>query len=162
MSERRSPSSIDMLIASRALTRPLASFFSFASAGLSPCPSQRAIRRRPSSSGTSMKTEKSRRSRTGRVDLRRSCLRIPRDTPCGLDRRAGPLRRPSSIGRTAKRLVRHHHTKRVGLTMSGSARSSRQLRTHADFPRRTRSNTLRRLQLPGPIPGTSIRRPARW
>ena len=38
----------------------------------------------------------------------------------------------------------------------------RQLMAHADFARHVRPNALRRSQLPDPIPGTNIRKPARW
>ena len=37
-----------------------------------------------------------------------------------------------------------------------------QLMAHADFARHVRPNALRRSQLPDPIPGTNIRKPARW
>ena len=62
----------------------------------------------------------------------------------------------------AMRLVRQQHTKRIGLVTPGSARPSRQLMAHTDFSRHTRSNALQRSQLPDPIPGTNIRKPARW
>ena len=60
------------------------------------------------------------------------------------------------------RLVRQHHAKRIGLVTPGSARPSRQLMAHADFSRHARSNALRHSQLPNPIPGTSIGKPAAW
>ncbi|MCY4349721.1 MAG: NYN domain-containing protein [Thiotrichales bacterium] len=62
----------------------------------------------------------------------------------------------------AMRLVRQHLGKRIGLVTPGSAKPSRQLMAHADFSQRTRSNALRESQLPDPIPGTNIRKPARW
>ena len=62
----------------------------------------------------------------------------------------------------AMRLVRHHHGKRIGLATTGTGRPSRQLMGHADFARHLRPNALRRSQLPDPIPGTSIRKPAKW
>ena len=62
----------------------------------------------------------------------------------------------------AMRLVRHHHSKRIGLITPGTGRPSRQLLTHADFSRHIRSHALRRSQLPDPIPGTNIRKPQRW
>ena len=62
----------------------------------------------------------------------------------------------------AMRLVRHHHGKRIGLVTPGTGRPSRQLMAHADFARHVRPNALRRSQLPDPIPGTNIRKPARW
>ena len=60
------------------------------------------------------------------------------------------------------RLVRQHRAKRIGLVTPGSARPSRQLMAHADFSRRTRPNALRQSQLPNPIPGTNLRKPAGW
>ena len=60
------------------------------------------------------------------------------------------------------RLVRQHHAKRIGLVTPGSARPSRQLMAHADFSRHTRPNALRQSQLPHPIPGTNIGKPAAW
>ena len=62
----------------------------------------------------------------------------------------------------AMRLVRHHHGKRIGLVTPGTGRPSRQLMAHADFARHVRPNALRRSQLPDLIPGTNIRKPARW
>ena len=62
----------------------------------------------------------------------------------------------------AMRLVRQHQGKRIGLVTPGTGRPSRQLMAHADFARHVRPNTLRRSQLPDPIPGTNIRKPARW
>ena len=62
----------------------------------------------------------------------------------------------------AMRLVRHHHGKRIGLVTPGTGRPSRQLMGHADFARHLRPNALRRSQLPDRIPGTSIRKPAKW
>ena len=62
----------------------------------------------------------------------------------------------------AMRLVRQHHGKRIGLVTPGTGRPSRQLMVHADFARHARPNALRRSQLPDPVPGTNIRKPARW
>ena len=62
----------------------------------------------------------------------------------------------------AMRLVRQHHAKRVGLVTPGAGRPSRQLMAHADFARRARRNAIGGSQLPDPIPGTSIRKPAVW
>ena len=62
----------------------------------------------------------------------------------------------------AIRLVRQHHGKRIGLLTPGTGRPSRQLMAHADFSRHVRPNALRRSQLPEAIPGTNIRKPARW
>ena len=62
----------------------------------------------------------------------------------------------------AMRIVRQHHGKRIGLVTPGTGRPSRQLMAHAHFSRHVRPNALRRSQLPDPIPGTNIRKPARW
>ena len=62
----------------------------------------------------------------------------------------------------AMRLTRQHHAKRIGLVTPGSVRPLRQLMAHADFSRHTRSKALQRSQFPDPIPGTNIRKPARW
>ena len=62
----------------------------------------------------------------------------------------------------AMRLVRQHLAKRIGLVTPGTSRPSRQLMAHADFSRSVRPNALRGSQLPDPIPGTNIRKPARW
>ena len=62
----------------------------------------------------------------------------------------------------AMRLGKQHHGKRIGLVTPGTGRPSRQLMAHADFARHVRHNALRRSQLPDPIPGTNIRKPARW
>ena len=62
----------------------------------------------------------------------------------------------------AMRLVRQHHGKRIGLLTPGTGRPSRQLMAHADFARHIRPNAVRRSQLPDQIPGTNIRKPARW
>ena len=62
----------------------------------------------------------------------------------------------------AMRLVRRHRGKRIGLVTPGTGRPSRQLMAHADFSRHVRANGLRHSQLPDPIPGTNIRKPAAW
>ena len=62
----------------------------------------------------------------------------------------------------AMRLVRHHHGKQIGLITLGKRKSSNQLRMHADFVRRIRPSALQNSQLPDPIPGTNISKPARW
>ena len=62
----------------------------------------------------------------------------------------------------AMRLVKEHRGKQIGLMTPGTGRPSRQLMRHADFSRHVRSSALQRSQLPSPIPGTNIRRPARW
>ena len=62
----------------------------------------------------------------------------------------------------AMRLVKLHRGKRIGLVTPGRREPSRQLLAHADFARRIRTNALKHSQLPNPIPGTNIRKPARW
>ena len=62
----------------------------------------------------------------------------------------------------AMRLVREQHGKRIGLVTPGTGRPSQQLKKHADFARHIRTNGLRHSQLPNPIPGTNIRKPATW
>lgn len=62
----------------------------------------------------------------------------------------------------AMRLVRQYCGKRIGLVTPGTRAPSRQLLAHADFARRIRTGALRRSQLPDPIPGTNIRKPANW
>ena len=62
----------------------------------------------------------------------------------------------------AMRLVREQHGKRIGLVTPGTRRPSQQLKQHADFVRHIRANALRHSQLPDPIPGTNIRKPAAW
>ncbi len=60
------------------------------------------------------------------------------------------------------RLVKLHRGKRIGLVTPGNRGPSRQLLAYADFARRIRTNGLRHSQLPDPIPGTNIRKPANW
>ena len=62
----------------------------------------------------------------------------------------------------AMRLVRQHHGKRIGLLTPGPRGPSHRLMAHADFSRHVRPDALRRSQLPDRIPGTNIRKPARW
>ena len=62
----------------------------------------------------------------------------------------------------AMRLVRRHRGIRIGLVTPGTGRPSRQLMAQADFSRHGRANGLRHSQLPDPIPGTNIRKPAAW
>lgn len=62
------------------------------------------------------------------------------------------------------RLVKAHCGKLIGLVTPGAPTrtTSRQLSKHADFQREIRHSALRTSQLPDPIPGTGIRKPARW
>ena len=62
----------------------------------------------------------------------------------------------------AMRMVKEQHGKRIGLVTPGTRRPSQQLMVHADFARHVRPGALRQSQLPDPIPGTSIRKPAPW
>jgi len=62
----------------------------------------------------------------------------------------------------AMRLVKQHCRKRIGLVTPGNRHPSRQLLDHADFARRIRADVLQRSQLPDPLPGTNIRKPASW
>ena len=62
----------------------------------------------------------------------------------------------------AMRLVKRHRGKQIGLVTPGNRGPSRQLLAYADFARRIRANGLRHSQLPDPIPGTNIRKPANW
>ena len=62
----------------------------------------------------------------------------------------------------AMRLVREQHGKRIGLVTPRTGRPSQQLKKHASFARHIRTNGLRHSQLPDPIPGTNIRKPAPW
>ena len=63
----------------------------------------------------------------------------------------------------AMRLVKQHRGKRIGLATPGLRRPSQQLKKHADFSLHIRSDkVLRQSQLPDPIPGTTIQKPAVW
>jgi len=64
----------------------------------------------------------------------------------------------------ALRLVKTQHHKIIGLVTPGAPvrKPSRQLRQHVDFVRPVRTWMLRTSQLPDPIPGTAIHKPARW
>ena len=62
------------------------------------------------------------------------------------------------------RLVKSRHRKLIGLVTPGAParKTSRQLRQYADFVKPIRSWMLRTSQLPDPIPGTTIHKPASW
>jgi len=63
----------------------------------------------------------------------------------------------------AMRLVRlHHPSKIIGLVSPEEGRTSKQLKIHANFIRPIRKSVLAACQLPSPIPGTSICKPASW
>jgi hypothetical protein len=62
------------------------------------------------------------------------------------------------------RLVKAQNRKLIGLVTPGAPRrkTSRQLKQHADFMKPNRTWMLRTSQLPDPIPGTRIHKPAGW
>ena len=60
------------------------------------------------------------------------------------------------------RLVKAHLGKRVGVVTPGKRRTSQVLKGAADFVRQIRPQALLRSQLPDPIPGTNLRKPASW
>ncbi|MHC8509591.1 MAG: NYN domain-containing protein [Rhodospirillales bacterium] len=62
----------------------------------------------------------------------------------------------------AMRLVKVQTGKKIGLLTPGSNDPSGSLMRHADFYRHIRSGALARNQLPSPIPGTNITKPASW
>ena len=62
----------------------------------------------------------------------------------------------------AMRLVKSEHGKRIGLITPGNSHPSKQLLEHADFHRHIRQRVLRNNQLPSPIPGTNLTKPAGW
>ena len=72
---------------------------------------------------------------------------------------------------TSLEMVKAQQRKVIGLVTPGAARNtqgrrprkaSRDLTRHADFIRSIRPAALVASQLPDPIPGTSIRKPAGW
>ena len=63
----------------------------------------------------------------------------------------------------AIRLVKHHHPqKRIGLIAPGASSPTHHLSTLVDFKRPIRIGALQNSQLPDPIPGTQLRKPATW
>ena len=60
------------------------------------------------------------------------------------------------------RLVKLHCGKRIGVVTPGRRRTSQVLKQVADFTRQVRPGALRDSQLPDPIPGTNLRKPASW
>lgn len=62
------------------------------------------------------------------------------------------------------KLVKAQHKKVIGLVTPGAPtrKTSRQLKTHADFVKPIRTWMLRSSQLPNPIPGTTIHKPSSW
>ncbi|MBW1724043.1 MAG: NYN domain-containing protein [Deltaproteobacteria bacterium] len=60
------------------------------------------------------------------------------------------------------RLVKEQHKKKIGLITPGKTHPSRQLLKYSDFTKRVRKGVLAASQLPDPIPGTTIHKPAVW
>ena len=63
----------------------------------------------------------------------------------------------------AMRLVKKHHPQKlIGLFTPGERKTSKELKAHADFVRSIRPGAIKSSQLPDPIPGTTIHKPAAW
>jgi len=60
------------------------------------------------------------------------------------------------------RLVKQDFNKLVGLITPTKKHPARELMKYADFVRRVRTGALASSQLPNPIPGTNLRKPATW
>lgn len=62
------------------------------------------------------------------------------------------------------RLVKAQHNKVIGVVTPGAPtrKTSWQLKQHADFVKPIRTWMLETSQLPNPIPGSAIRKPANW
>jgi uncharacterized LabA/DUF88 family protein len=61
------------------------------------------------------------------------------------------------------RLIREQNDKKIGLISPLlHGHPSRELQKHAHFVKRIREGVLRISQLPSPIPGTTIHKPADW
>ena len=60
------------------------------------------------------------------------------------------------------RLVKELHKKKIGLITPGKIHPSRELLKYSDFTKRVRKGVLAASQLPDPIPGTTIHKPAVW
>ena len=62
------------------------------------------------------------------------------------------------------RLVKEQHKKLIGLITPGAPKrkTSQQLRKYADFTKPIRTWALQKSQLPNPIPGLKIHKPAAW
>lgn len=70
----------------------------------------------------------------------------------------------SDLCESLRLVKRHHPAKTLGLITPGAPQrqTSRQLVAHADFQRPIRGWALAASQLPSPIPGTTITKPATW
>ena len=62
----------------------------------------------------------------------------------------------------AMRLAKNRSNKLLGLITPGAGHPSQQLMQHANFHRHIRMNSLKKNQLPSPIPGTNITMPKNW
>ena len=63
----------------------------------------------------------------------------------------------------AIRLIKEYHNKLIGIIFPfNKGRGSKELRQYADFVRTIRESTLKKCQLPNPIPNTNIYRPIKW
>ncbi len=60
------------------------------------------------------------------------------------------------------RLVKELHKKKIGLITPGQIHPSRELLKYSNFTKRVRKGVLAASQLPDPIPGTTIHKPAVW
>ncbi len=60
------------------------------------------------------------------------------------------------------RLVKEQHKKKIGLITPGKTHPSKELLKYSDFTKRVRKGVLAASQLPDPIPGTTIHKPAVW
>ncbi len=59
-------------------------------------------------------------------------------------------------------LVKAQNKKKIGLITPGKTHPSRELLKFSDFTKRVRKGVLAASQLPDPIPGTTIHKPAVW
>jgi len=62
----------------------------------------------------------------------------------------------------AMRLVKEQNKKTIGLIMPGKGHPSKELMRHAHFTKRVRKGLLAASQLPNPISGTTLSKPASW
>lgn len=60
------------------------------------------------------------------------------------------------------KMVKNHHKKIIGLVTPSKTHPSRELMKYATFNKRIRKGLLADSQLPDPIPGTTIKKPAAW
>jgi len=62
----------------------------------------------------------------------------------------------------AIRLAKQQHGKIIGVAIPWNSHPSKELLAHANFSKHIRQNALAVCQLPSPIPGTAIYKPASW